>query len=316
MSDTLYTIPEHTRRQLEDAFTAKIQQLDAKFAGTTNVASDWTAKQYVKRLRDTIQWRVNNTRFGVHNAREFKAGFRSGFWSNLEAEPIKFDRLDQALLDSIPLPTGPVIDEMSNGLNRLRDDLFIAAATADSLGGAEPHITPMAFPVDQVVPVNFYKPLAALGANKGLTVWKVLEARRRFQKLYVDMDREEFILGISPDMEMQLMLDAEAASNDSWAQMVLKWFEKRLTGDQEAKLLGVFKVVTSNRLQEDSSTGIETAVCFAKRAFLSSPMAGMETHIDILPKDRHAVQVTGYAKWGCFRLFDEMVLEMPCDPSP
>lgn len=311
-----FTIPEHTRRQFNDAFIAQVQQTDAKFAGVTNVISDWTAKQYVMRMRDTINWRVDNSRFGIHNAREFEAGFRSGFWQKLEAEPIKFDRVDQKLLDTIALPTGPVLEDMMSGLNRIRDDLFIEAATADSLGGADPYITPTAFPATQVIPVNFIKPLVDVGDNKGLTVWKVLEARRRFQKLYVDMDREEFILGISPDMEMQLLLDAEAASNDAWAKMVLEWFKMRLSGNMEAKLLGIFKVITSNRLSTDADTGIETAVAFAKRAFASSPMSGMESHLDILPKEKHALQVTAYSFWGTFRVFDEMVLEIPCDPAP
>jgi hypothetical protein len=310
-----FTIPEHTKRQLQDGFEAAIQQSEAKFASATNVDPAWTAKQYVKRMRDTIGWRVNNTRFGTTNAQEFEAGFRSGFWNLLEATPIKFDRADQKLLDSIPLPTGPVIEDMRMGLNRLRDDLFIAAATADSLGGAEPYITPTVFPTANVIDVNYVRPGAALGANSGLTVWKVLEARRRFKAAYVDFDREEMILAMSSIEEMQLLLSAEAAPNDAWAKVTLKWFEERLGGNKEAKLMG-FRVIESERLAEDADTGVRTCVAFAKRAFCACPINGIETKIDVLPTQRHAIQVAAYAQWGCFRVFDEMVLKLPCDPSP
>ncbi len=312
---TTFTIPEHTKRQFQDSFTAAVQQQEAKFKPVMNIDPAWTAKQYVKRMRDTIAWRVNNTRFGKTNAEEFEAGFRSGFWQQLEATPKKFDRIDQKLLADIPLPTGPVIEDMMMGHERILDDLFITASTADALGGAEPYITPQAYPAGQAIDVGYVKPLVAIGANQGLTPWKVLEARRRFLAAFIDFDREDMVLAISSDEETQLMLSAEAAPNEAWAKVTLNWFEKRLGGDKEAKLMG-FRVVSSERLAVDSGTGVRTCVAFAKRAFCVSPVQGIETHIDILAGERHCVQVTAYAQFGAFRVFDEMVLKIPCDPSP
>lgn len=313
--DPTFTIPEHTKRQFHDAFLAAVQQRESKFKPVMNVDPAWTAKQYVKRMRDTIAWRVNNTRFGKTNAEEFEAGFRSGFWQQLEATPKKFDRIDQKLLDSIPLPTGPVIEDMMMGHERIIDDLFIAASTAQSLGGAEPYITPTAFPSEQVIDVGYIKPLVAIGANQGMTPWKILEARRRFLAANIDFDREDMVLAMSSEEEMQLLLSAEAAPNDAWAKVTLAWFEKRLGGDVNAKLMG-FRVVHSERLDVDSNTGVRTCTAFAKRAFCVSPISGIETHIDTLPTERHAIQVTAYAQFGAFRVFDEMVLKIPCDPSP
>lgn len=310
-----FTIPEHTRRQLQDGFEAAIAQNDSKFAGVMNIDPAWTAKQYIKRMSTTREWRVNNTRFGTNAAVEFEAGFRSGFWNSLEAIPVKFDRIDQALLDSIPLPTGPVISEFMAGLERIKDDLFITASTAPALGGAEPYITPTAFPAGNAIDVGYIKPLVAVGANQGLTPWKVLEARRRFLSTFIDFDREDMVLAISSEEEMQLMLSAEAAPNNAWAKVTIEWFNQRLSGNKEAKLMG-FRVVSSERLAVDATTGVRTCVAFAKRAFCVAPMSGIETKMDILPEQRHALQVAGYAKFGAFRVFDEMVLKIPCDPSP
>ena len=194
-----FTIPEHTKRQLQDGFEAAIAQDQSKFAAVMNIDPAWTSKQYVKRMAQTREWRVNNTRFGTTAAVEFEAGFRSGFWNSLDAVPVKFDRIDQKLLDSIPLPTGPVITEFMAGLERIKDDLFIVAATAPSLGGAEPYITPTAFPAGNAIDVGYIKPLVAVGANQGLTPWKVLAARQKFMSTFIDFDREDMVLAISSD---------------------------------------------------------------------------------------------------------------------
>ncbi len=84
-------------------------------------------------------------------------------------------------------------------------------------------------------------------------------------------------------MITQLGLDAESASNDAWAKIVPKWVEMYMTGSKETKLLGMFRVIESNRLAEDSGTGVQTALAFCKRGFVSAPLMGMESHIDVLP---------------------------------
>ena len=309
------TVPDQTKAQLQDTFLAAIQQTEAKFAAATNVDSAWTEQQYVLRMASTQNWQVNNSRFGSTNAQEFTAGFRSGFWQTLEAVPIKFDRGDQKLLANVALPTGRVITDMVSGLNRLKDDLFISAATADAMGGVKPYVTPQPFPTDtNTIPVNYVMPGVTLGANSGMTIWKVLEARRRFLSVFVDFDREDMCLAMSSEEETQLLVQASQAPNAPWAQMVMQWFNARLGGNLEAKLCG-FRVISSERLHVDGSD-IRTCVAFAKRAFCTSPMSGVETKIDILPQERHAVQITGYANWGTFRVFDEMVQKIPCDRSP
>ena len=312
---TTFTIPDQTKAQLQDTFLAAIQQTEAKFAMATNVDSEWTDQQYVLRMASTQNWQVNNARFGATNGQEFQAGFRSGFWQTLEAVPIKFDRGDQKLLANVALPTGRVITDMVSGLNRLKDDLFIAASTASALGGPKPYVTPQAFPSSNVIPVNYVMPQAALGGNSGMTIWKVLEARRRFIGAFVDFDREDMVLAMSSEEETQLLVNASTAPNAPWAKMVTEWFNARLGGNMEAKLCG-FRVISSERLTVDSGTDIRTCVAFAKRAFCASPMTGVETKIDVLPEQRHAIQITGYANWGAFRVFDEMVQQIPCDRSP
>jgi len=311
---TSYTIPDQLRAQLEDTFRATVQQTESKFDGAATVDAEWTEQQYVLRMADTQTWRVNDTRFGETNAKEFAAGFRSGFWHTLEADPVKFDRGDQKLLAKVALPTGRVITDMMAGLNRLKDDLFVAQATAPALGGAKPYVTPQNLPSSSIIPVNYVQPGSPLGPNSGMHIWKVLEARRRFKAAQVDFDREEMMLAMSSEEETQMLLSAQAAPNEAWAKVVLNWFEARLDGKQ-TKLCG-FTVIDSERLQVDQSTDIRSCVAFSKLAFCASPTSNIETKIDVLPQSRHATQVAAYANWGCFRVFDERVQVIPCDRSP
>lgn len=304
------TIPQHTRQQFSDAFNAAIQQENSKFASITNIDPEWTAQTYTKRQRGKVEWLVNNQRFGKRPAVEFAAGFRTGFANNLEMIPVKFDRNDKKRLDTIALPTGPVIQDAMYGLNRLRDQLFIEAAVASSYGGEFPHVTPAAFPTGQVVPVNYVKPGAALGSNSGATSWKLRRAKRIFELLNVDLDREELIFACGPDQIDQIILEAEAAANEAWAKVTLDWYSKFEGGDRTAKLMG-FTVTPTTQLPSASS--VRSCVAFCKRAFCWKPMGAVETKIEEGSiEDRNQIVVGGYADMGVFREHDELVIKIPC----
>lgn len=303
-------IPQHTRQQFQDAFNAQLQQSESRFAAVTNVDSAWTAQQYTKRQRGPVEWLVNNQRFGKRPAVEFAAGFRTGFANNLEMVPVKFDRTDKKRLDTIALPTGDVIQDAMSGLNRLRDQLFISAAVDQSYGGDFPHVTPTAFPSGNVIPVNYVKPGTSPGSNSGLTIWKVLRAKRLLRDTGIDLDREELVLAVGYDQPQQLILSAEAATNEAWAKATLDWFMKFEAGDTSAKLFG-FSVIVSQYVTAASS--IRNCVAFAKRAMCWKPMGSVETKIEEGSiEDRSQIVVGGYADMGVFREYDELVFKVPC----
>jgi len=303
------TIPQHTRQQFQDAFAAAVQQMDSKFAQYTNVDAAWTADIYTKRQRTKVEWLVNNARFGGNTAGEFVAGFRTGIVDRMDMKPIKFDRADKGRLDTLALPTGHVIEDAKHGLARLRDQLAIKAALADARGGPHPHMDVISFPSDQVVPINYVKPGAALGSNSGLHLWKVLRAKRIFEGLNVDLDREELVLAIHPDDKDSLLLSAELAPNESWAKMTLDWYAKYESGQRDAKLMG-FNVLQTTNLTTVGS--VRHAVAFCKRAFCWKPLAAPEMKIDEGDaENRHAITISGYAEFGCFRELDELVLDLP-----
>jgi hypothetical protein len=313
--DPTYTIPAHTRRQFQDSFSAQIQQVESRFAVAQNNASDWTAKQYVKRMSGQQTWRVNNGRFGKNLAKEFVAGFRSGFWQTLEMEPVKFDQHDKAKLDTISLPTSDVIRDGKSAFNRLCDDLFLTAALADSLGGEDPYVTPTVFPTANVIPVNYIKAgVAASGASSGMTIWKILRAKKYYEDLSINLDQEELFLAMSPDDKMNLLLSAEAAPNEAWAKITLDWVMKMETGQKDAKLFGFTPIITTRLSTATvSSELIESAIAFSRRAFCWCPMMNIETRIEQGSiEDRNMITVGANATHGVFREHDELVLNIKC----
>lgn len=310
MPDTPRAIPEHYRRQFSDQWEQQIQQADSKFSDAGMLDSTWTAKEKVFTDLSKVEFtETTGQRFGSTNAQEIGGGKRKGFKRKFDCA-VKFDQYDKEFLENMGLPDSEVMQAMRMAWNRRLDDIFIDAAIAQSIGGAEPYITPLAFPVSQVVPVNYVKPQAALGSNSGMTIWKLLETKTRFEKLDLDLDREEVCLAISPEEEQQLMLYVESAPNETWAKMVAAWFERK-----EAKLLGLFKVIKTNRLPLNSSTDVRTCVAFCKKGFTLSSDS-FDIKMDILATEKHALQIASYGQKGAVRRYDERVIHLPCDRTP
>jgi hypothetical protein len=314
-SDTTYTIPEHYPRQFSDQFAHQIQQTEGRFVNAGIIDPSWTAKEKVYRDLSQNTWVRDDTRFGATVARESLASFRKAWKKKIHAEPIKFDQWDQALLDHIVLPSSQEMQAMMYGYERARDDLFIEACSEDALGGKDPYNTAIPFPPSQVIPVNAVKPGATAGANLGLTIWKLLLAKQRFENLNINLDREEVCLAVSPDEKLDLALTVEVSPNDVWANLIGDWFKEDARGNAQARLLGIFKVITTTRLPLPA-TDIRTCYAFCRSAFVVSPASEVKSSMDRVPTQRNMLLIQGSAMVGIGRRYDERIIAIPCDRSP
>jgi len=313
-SDTTYTIPEHYPRQFADVFAHQIQQTESRFKMAGVLDSSWTAKEKIYRDLSKNTWRRDESRFGDTVARESEASFRKAFKKKIVAEPIKFDQWDKELLDRIVLPTSEEQQSMRYGYERALDDLFIEACTEDAYGGSDPYTTAITFPNDQKLAVNETKS-GASGANLGLTPWKLLRAKKRFEDLDINLDREEVCLAIRPQQELELLTYVEAATNDIWAAMIADWYKQYQAGNTAVKLFGLFKVIKSTRLAVPSSD-IVTCFAFCRSAFVMSPASEVKSSIDRIPEKNNMLLLQGSAMVGIGRRYDERILHIPCDQSP
>jgi hypothetical protein len=184
---------------------------------------------------------------------------------------------------------------------RKQDDVFIEAAMAQALGGPKPYITAQANPAFMTIPVDWAKTAINAGVNSALTIWKIQEAKRRMRINDVDLDSEMLCLAISPDMEIAWMTHAQNANNDTFAKIVATYLENPSKG-----ILGCKVIVTNKLTRSSTSTSIQQALIFTKRAFkVNAP--SYEIKIDELPGERHATSLVAYAKVGVVRRWDELV---------
>ncbi len=313
-SDTTYNIPEHYPRQLADTFAHQIQQTEGKFKMAGVLDPSWTAKEKVYRDLSKNTWIRDESRFGDTVARETAASFRKAWKKKIVAEPIKFAEWDRELLDRIVLPTSEEQQALRYGYERAVDDLFLEACTEDAYGGDEPYTTAIPFPASQQLAVNETS-TGASGANTGLTPWKLLRAKKRFEDLDINLDREEVCLAIRPQQEIEMAKYIESASNDVWAGLMAEWYRAYSRGDTNAKLFGIFKVIKTTRLAVPASD-IVTCFAFCRSAFIMSPASEVKVSLDRIPEQRNMLLLQGSAMVGVSRRYDERIIQIPCDQSP
>lgn len=307
MPDTPLYMTSQFRAQVKDVFEASVQQTQSVFEGAGVVDSEWKARQMVFRTRSTVEWtETTGKRGGDTQQNEFSSGFRSG-WKRRFEYAMQFDKNDGRDLYSANLPDSEVQQDMSYGWKRRVDDIILEAAAKDNFGGDDPYITQTAPPAYMTIPVTWNQLSDPGTTNTNLTMWKLLEAKKRMRNNHISFEQEMPTIGISPEMEQAWIFYAQSSNNSFFAKMLANW----LDNPKENKVLG-FRVVISERLR--TSVGNQQAVVYTQKAFKMSPM-DYDFHVDVLPEHRHGIQLAGYAELGVVRRWDERVILIWCDPT-
>ncbi len=302
-----FSITQAFRVQYDDAWNLETQQLIAKLAGTVHVDTGVTAKEKWYKDLSRVSFTENNSRFGKTNAKEAEIVERRLAKRRFEAA-IKFDRGDKEFLENMHLPDSEVMESMRAAWKRSVDDLILEAATADIYVSPREAPTLQSLPASQSVAVN-YVPTGS-PANSGITPWKILFALQKLEDADVDIANEDLTLAITPRNKLEMQQYVAQAPTDKWAGIIGDWL-----ANPSGKLFGC-SVVTSTRLPfYDSANDIRFAYLYSKKAFTVAPEK-METHIDILPGERHSIQIAAYADYGALRRYDERIVAIRCDQSP
>lgn len=306
VSTNTNTIPEEFRIGYEDAIRQAIQQTDERFANMSIVAPDWQENQYVASELVKQDWVTNNTRFGATSPSEIVFGDRSGFKQKCEWERI-LDKWDSTLLTGLGDPTNAILTAAAMGLRRKRDDIFIEALTADSIGGEHPHTTSYAFPAGNIIAVGDVPLQINAGGTTalGLTPGKILAAIRDMEEDDVDMEGLDLFLAIGPRQKLDLIEYSQTYKNDVWASMISAW-----VNNPSQKLFGCTPIVT-NRLSV-SSGSVRNCVLFAKQAMVTAPFMS-KPYMSVRDDLKYSLQLANYGLWGAYRLYDEMVRQIKCD---
>lgn len=301
-------IPAHFKRQFSTSWDMVLQQQNQKFANAGMTAADWTAKDYIWQDLDVVLAReTTGQRFGDTNPQEISGGARRGSMRNFDI-PVIRDKWDNQWLERQAIPDGDVISTMKAAANRQLDDVFIAAAIADAVGGADPYTTAIPLPDTSKIAVSFVGPGQTAG-NYPLTPWKILEATIRLEKAEIDPTQEECYLAISPKQKYELAAYVANATNDYWAEIIGNWLKADSMGTP-SKLMG-YNVIMTNRLPYVAASTTRTCVAFTRRAFKVSPIIQSLT-IDRLPMKRNAIQFLSQMAFGAMRALDPGVQLIAC----
>jgi len=298
-------IPEEFRREFTNNLEHEVQQLLSKFSSRIKVEG-FEGKENIYNSMEPRQFKSRNGRLQQSAPTEAELHARKLTKVPFYDQAI-FDKWDKEFLGKLALPDSETIQAMKAAYARLIDTQVCLAADATVYGGQEPYVTAIDLPDSQKVGVQ----VGASSVNVGLTPDKLVKAMQIFKENDIYPEEEELILAINPKAEQDLYNYIKSSTNDVWANMIARWAE---TGGT-TKLFG-FTVICTNRIVNTASTDIDSCFAYsAKRGLYMAPEK-LEIHMDVLPTQQHALQISAYATLGFMRRFEKGVVMIPCDRSP
>lgn len=202
------------------------------------------------------------------------------------------DRIDkvQMLID----PTNAYTQNSVYALGREMDNRIIAAASGSA---ATDHTgaTPVALPATQKVAVNFG------GTNVGLTIAKLIEARRILVKAENDMDEPQYLAYAAQGLA-DLLNTTEVTSADYNSV-------KALVKGEINSFMG-FEFVHTELLSGGGAGGTRLTLAWAKSGLLLAVAPDVETAVERRWDKRGAVYVYAVAGSGAVRMQETKVVEI------
>lgn len=215
----------------------------------------------------------------------------------------KSDRV-RALID----PDSSYLMNARMAANRQIDSIIIPAATGVSLvnGGAGNIPTIVALPAFQIIAVNFVPSGAAV--NSGLTVDKLIEAKRIMGENDVD-EEEEFHISVSQQQITDLLRETEVTSSDFNIVRAL------VEGKVDKYMGFTFHRTQLNLI--DTATDIRTAFAYVKSGIGLAIAREITVNVDPSRSDRNfETYLHIEMDMGATRLEEEKVVSILCDESP
>ena len=208
-----------------------------------------------------------------------------------------FDSFDE--MQTVIDPTSDYMQNFRAACNRDRDDVIISSFFGTAYTGKE-GATAVTFPSGQQVAVNLG------GANIGLTVRKLREARKLLRKAEVDFDREQVYIAVNAEAIDDLLSETQAISSDYNAI-------KPLVDGEIAKFMG-FTFIPSERLPVDGSSYRRLPVWCASAILQTT---GIDYTARITERGDKSFNWYGYARWafGAVRMEEKKVVEIKIDET-
>jgi hypothetical protein len=293
-----HSIPEEFRREFTNNLEHEIQQVHSKFSSRIKVEG-FDGKECVYNSMEPREFKTRSGRLQQSAPTEAELHARKLTKVPFYDQAI-FDKWDKEFLGKLALPDSETIQAMKAAYARLIDTQVCIAADATVYGGEEPYVTAIDLPDEQKVGV------AVGAADSHLNTAKLRAAMQIFEENDIYPEEEEIILAMNPKAKDSLIAELEGGTNDVWSNMIGRWLEGK-----DSKLFG-FTTIMTNRLQNVTGN-IDTLFAYsAKRGIYMAPEK-LEVHMDVLPTQQHALQISSYATLGFMRRFEKGVVAIACD---
>src|SRR5262245_22852606 len=196
-------IPTAMVKQYHDSVEMLVQQEGSRLRGTVRNEPEESEEQFWEQIGPTAALTIAN-RHGdspqvdtPHDRRRVTQEFFD--WGDFVD---KIDRV-RILID----PTGAYSKNAAYALGRRCDEIILAALFGSAATGKN-GTTLVTFPAGNIVALNFG------GTNVGLTVAKLVEARRIMKRGNVDLRAEELHIAVASTQEADLLNTTEVTSAD------------------------------------------------------------------------------------------------------
>jgi hypothetical protein len=293
-----HSIPEEFRREFTNNLEHEIQQVHSKFSSRIKVEG-FDGKECVYNSMEPREFKTRSGRLQQSAPTEAELHARKLTKVPFYDQAI-FDHWDKEFLGKLALPDSETIQAMKAAYARLIDSQVCIAADATVYGGEEPYVTAIDLPASQKVGVSVG------AADSHLNTAKLRAAMQIFEENDIYPEEEEIILAMNPKAKDALIAELEGGTNDVWSNMIGRWLEGK-----DSKLFG-FTTIMTNRLQ-NLAGNIDTLFAYsAKRGIYMAPEK-LEVHMDVLPTQQHALQISSYATLGFMRRFEKGVVAIACE---
>lgn len=302
----LTQIPDHYVIQYETNWQMLLQQMDSRLKERTKLVQANGAAVRFNQLDATSMTAVT-TRNGATTNSDIAMPARWAYPTPYDTSNW-FDEFDNTFLGSVVLPTSETMQAQAAAYGRTADSVLITAllgnatitnvANTSSGFGLNNTTTTIALPSTQKVAVNY----AGGGNNTGLTIAKLREAKRILDSN--EAPAEDRILVVSAK-EIADLLGTQEVTNQLYNSV------RALVDGEVDSFLG-FKVVRTELLPVTSN--VRSCIAYQKQSAVLVD-GGRKTYMDILPMNRHSLQIRSTAVMGATRLLEKGVVEILADTT-
>lgn len=302
-------IPDHYVIQYETNWQMLLQQMDSRLKDRTKLVQANGAAVRFNQM-DTTSMAAVTSRNGATNNLDIALPARWAYPTPYDTSNW-FDEFDNTFLGSVVLPTSETMQAQAAAYGRTADSVLITAllgnatisntANTSAGFGLNNTTTTIALPNTQKVAVNHVGG-GGTPTNTGLTIAKIREAKRILDAN--EAPAEDRILVVSAK-EIADLLGTQEVTNQLYNSV------RALVDGEVDSFLG-FKVVRTELLPVASN--VRSCIAYQRNSAVMVD-GGRKTYMDILPQNRHSLQIRSTAVLGATRLLEKGVVEILADTT-